>query len=59
MIAIRKFIYVLLLSVLQLKGKAANKLVTWETIQKEDFLTAQNKIQRSSDSERLKRMSAK
>ncbi|XP_061765362.1 transient receptor potential cation channel subfamily M member 4-like isoform X1 [Nerophis ophidion] len=45
--------------VLQLKGKAANKLMTWETIQKEDFLTAQSKIQKSSDSERLKRMSAK
>lgn len=47
------------LPVLQLKGKAANRLMTWETIQKEDFLTAQNKIQKSSDSERLKRMSAK
>ncbi|XP_053720557.1 transient receptor potential cation channel subfamily M member 4-like [Synchiropus splendidus] len=45
--------------VLQLKGKAANRLMTWETIQKEDFLTAQNKIQKSSDSERLKRMSVK
>ncbi|TKS89888.1 Transient receptor potential cation channel subfamily M member 5 [Collichthys lucidus] len=45
--------------VLELKGKAANRLMTWETIQKEDFLTAQNKIQKSSDSERLKRMSSK
>ncbi|XP_041830488.1 transient receptor potential cation channel subfamily M member 4-like [Melanotaenia boesemani] len=45
--------------VLQLKGKAANRLTTWETIQKEDFLTARNKIQKSSDSERLKRMSVK
>uniref|UniRef100_A0A3Q1BU80 TRPM SLOG domain-containing protein n=1 Tax=Amphiprion ocellaris TaxID=80972 RepID=A0A3Q1BU80_AMPOC len=45
--------------VLQLRGKAANRLMTWETIQKEDFLTAQNKIQKSSDSERLKRMSVK
>ncbi|KAK5881154.1 hypothetical protein CesoFtcFv8_021990 [Champsocephalus esox] len=45
--------------VLQLKGKAANRLMTWETIQKEDFLTAQNKIQKSSDSERLKQMSVK
>ncbi|XP_035520066.1 transient receptor potential cation channel subfamily M member 4-like [Morone saxatilis] len=44
---------------LQLTGKAANRLMTWETIQKEDFLTAQNKIQKSSDSERLKRMSVK
>lgn len=33
--------------------------MTWETIQKEDFLTTQNKIQKSSDSERLKRMSVK
>lgn len=47
------------LLVLQLKGKAANRLMTWETIQKEDFLTAQSKIQKSSDSERLKRMSVK
>ncbi|CAG5907319.1 transient receptor potential cation channel subfamily M member 4-like [Menidia menidia] len=45
--------------VLQLRGKAANRLTTWETIQKEDFMTAQNKIQKSSDSERLKRMSVK
>ncbi|KAM6898340.1 transient receptor potential cation channel subfamily M member 4-like isoform 1-T1 [Lycodopsis pacificus] len=45
--------------VLQLRGKAANRLMTWETIQKEDFLTAQNTIQKSSDSERLKRMSVK
>uniref|UniRef100_A0A669CBY7 Transient receptor potential cation channel subfamily M member 4 n=1 Tax=Oreochromis niloticus TaxID=8128 RepID=A0A669CBY7_ORENI len=45
--------------VLDLETKAANRLSTWETIQKEDFLTAQNKIQKSSDSERLKRMSAK
>lgn len=46
-------------SVLELRGKAANRLMTWETIQKEDFLTAQSKIQKSSDSERLKRMSVK
>uniref|UniRef100_A0A3B4G8G0 Ion transport domain-containing protein n=1 Tax=Pundamilia nyererei TaxID=303518 RepID=A0A3B4G8G0_9CICH len=39
--------------------KAANRLSMWETIQKEDFLTARIKIQKSSDSERLKRMSAK
>ncbi|KAM4524255.1 transient receptor potential cation channel subfamily M member 4-like isoform 2-T2 [Odontesthes bonariensis] len=45
--------------VLQLGGKVANRLTTWETIQKEDFLTAQNKVQKSSDSERLKRMSVK
>uniref|UniRef100_A0A3Q4H7V3 Transient receptor potential cation channel subfamily M member 4-like n=1 Tax=Neolamprologus brichardi TaxID=32507 RepID=A0A3Q4H7V3_NEOBR len=45
--------------VLDLEPKAANRLSTWETIQKEDFLTARIKIQKSSDSERLKRMSAK
>lgn len=45
--------------VLQLSQKDANRLMTWETIQKEDFLTAQNKIQKSSDSQRLKRMSVK
>ncbi|CAB1312057.1 unnamed protein product, partial [Coregonus sp. 'balchen'] len=41
------------------QGKAANRLMTWEAIQKENFLTAQSKIQRGSDSERLKRMSVK
>ncbi|XP_078136174.1 transient receptor potential cation channel subfamily M member 4-like [Sander vitreus] len=45
--------------VLQLRGKAANRLMTWENIQKEDFLSSQNKLQRSCDSERLKRMSVK
>ena len=40
-------------------GKEANRLITWETIQKENFLTEQSKIHRGSDSERLKRMSAK
>ncbi|XP_031595231.2 transient receptor potential cation channel subfamily M member 4-like [Oreochromis aureus] len=45
--------------VLDLETKAANRLSTWETIQKEDFLTARIKIQKSSDSERLKRMSTK
>ncbi|XP_056152863.1 transient receptor potential cation channel subfamily M member 4-like isoform X2 [Lampris incognitus] len=45
--------------VLELKGKGANRLMTWETIQKENFLTAQGKIQRGSDSERLKRLSVK
>uniref|UniRef100_A0A665UN26 Transient receptor potential cation channel subfamily M member 4-like n=1 Tax=Echeneis naucrates TaxID=173247 RepID=A0A665UN26_ECHNA len=43
----------------RLRGKQANRLMTWETIQKEDFLTAQAKIQKSSDSERLKRMSVR
>uniref|UniRef100_A0A669EY66 Transient receptor potential cation channel subfamily M member 4 n=1 Tax=Oreochromis niloticus TaxID=8128 RepID=A0A669EY66_ORENI len=45
--------------VLDLEPKSANRLSTWETIQKEDFLTARIKIQKSSDSERLKRMSTK
>lgn len=45
--------------VLELKGKPANRLMTWETVQKEDFLTTQNKRNKSSDSERLKRMSVK
>ncbi|KAG7274468.1 hypothetical protein CRUP_001433 [Coryphaenoides rupestris] len=43
----------------ELKGKAANRLMTWESIQKENFLSAQSKLQRGSDSERLKRMSVK
>ncbi|KAJ3608430.1 hypothetical protein NHX12_025477 [Muraenolepis orangiensis] len=43
----------------ELKGKAANRLMTWESIQKEDFLSAQSKLQRGSDTERLKRMSVK
>ncbi|CAL1599365.1 unnamed protein product [Knipowitschia caucasica] len=45
--------------VLELRGKAANRLMTWETIQKEEFLTAQSKIKKSSDSTRLKRMAVK
>ncbi|KAM6951169.1 transient receptor potential cation channel subfamily M member 5-like [Aplochiton taeniatus] len=45
--------------VLELRGRVANRLMTWESIQKEDFLTAQSKTQRASDSERLKRMSVK
>ncbi|XP_037135003.1 transient receptor potential cation channel subfamily M member 4-like [Syngnathus acus] len=45
--------------VLQLKGKTANRIMTWETIQKEEFLSTQSKIQKSSDSERLKRMATK
>uniref|UniRef100_A0A3P8XH04 Transient receptor potential cation channel subfamily M member 4-like n=1 Tax=Esox lucius TaxID=8010 RepID=A0A3P8XH04_ESOLU len=45
--------------VLEVDGKAANKLMTWEAIQKESFLIDQSKIQRGSDSERLKRMSVK
>ncbi|XP_050979815.1 transient receptor potential cation channel subfamily M member 4-like [Labeo rohita] len=44
---------------LQLKGRDANKLVKWETLQKENFLTLENKKRRGTDSERLKRMTAK
>uniref|UniRef100_A0A3B3CH69 Uncharacterized protein n=1 Tax=Oryzias melastigma TaxID=30732 RepID=A0A3B3CH69_ORYME len=40
-------------------SKAANKLTTWETIQKEDFLTAKGKTQKHSDSERFRQISAK
>uniref|UniRef100_A0A8C4ZHW1 Transient receptor potential cation channel, subfamily M, member 4a n=1 Tax=Gadus morhua TaxID=8049 RepID=A0A8C4ZHW1_GADMO len=43
----------------ELKGKAANRLMTWESIQKENFLSAQSKVQRGTDSERIKRMSVK
>ncbi|KAJ8399960.1 hypothetical protein AAFF_G00406900 [Aldrovandia affinis] len=45
--------------VLELTGKRANRLMTWEAIQKENLLTDQNKRQRGSDTERLKRTSAK
>ncbi|XP_036388183.1 transient receptor potential cation channel subfamily M member 4-like [Megalops cyprinoides] len=45
--------------VLEVTGKRANKLMTWEAIQKENLLTAQNKWLRGSDTERLKRTSAK
>uniref|UniRef100_A0A3Q0SCD5 Uncharacterized protein n=1 Tax=Amphilophus citrinellus TaxID=61819 RepID=A0A3Q0SCD5_AMPCI len=45
--------------VLELDAKTANQLTTWETVQKEDFLATRNKMQKNSDSERLKRMSAK
>ncbi|XP_048868863.1 transient receptor potential cation channel subfamily M member 4-like isoform X3 [Brienomyrus brachyistius] len=44
---------------LELDDKKFNKLVTWESIQKEGFLVAQNKKERESDSERLKRTSFK
>uniref|UniRef100_A0A671R9J1 Transient receptor potential cation channel subfamily M member 4-like n=1 Tax=Sinocyclocheilus anshuiensis TaxID=1608454 RepID=A0A671R9J1_9TELE len=44
---------------LQLKGRDANKLVKWETFQKENFLALESKKQRGTDSERLKRMTAK
>ncbi|XP_061086714.1 transient receptor potential cation channel subfamily M member 4-like [Conger conger] len=45
--------------VLELTGKRANRLMTWEGIQKENLLTDQNKRQRGSDTERLKRTSSK
>ncbi|KAJ8251091.1 hypothetical protein GJAV_G00217150 [Gymnothorax javanicus] len=45
--------------VLELKGRKASRLMTWESIQKENHLSAQNKIQRESDSARLKCTSVK
>ncbi|KAJ8347330.1 hypothetical protein SKAU_G00287310 [Synaphobranchus kaupii] len=45
--------------VLELKGRKASRLMTWESIQKENLLSAQNKRQRDSDTERLKRTSVK
>ncbi|XP_066520760.1 transient receptor potential cation channel subfamily M member 4-like [Hoplias malabaricus] len=44
---------------MDLKEKANNRLMTWESIQKEDFLSAEAKKQRGSEAERLKRMSVK
>ncbi|XP_061568851.1 transient receptor potential cation channel subfamily M member 4a [Cololabis saira] len=44
---------------LELRGRKASRLNTWEAIQKENLLSAQNKRQRESDSERLKRTSVK
>uniref|UniRef100_A0A8C1F4D7 Histidine rich calcium binding protein n=1 Tax=Cyprinus carpio carpio TaxID=630221 RepID=A0A8C1F4D7_CYPCA len=44
---------------LRLKGRDANKLVKWETFQKENFLALESKKRRGNDSERLKRMTAK
>ncbi|KAL0993681.1 hypothetical protein UPYG_G00111550 [Umbra pygmaea] len=45
--------------VLEVGGREANRLNTWEAIQKENILTAQNKREREKDSERLKRTSIK
>ncbi|XP_064178104.1 transient receptor potential cation channel subfamily M member 4-like isoform X2 [Anguilla rostrata] len=45
--------------VMELTDKRANRLMTWEAIQKENLLTELNKRQRGSDTERLKRTSAK
>ncbi|KAK3560120.1 hypothetical protein QTP86_033872 [Hemibagrus guttatus] len=44
---------------LYLKEKANNRLMTWENIQKESFLSAEGKKLKGSDTERLKRMSGK
>ncbi|XP_076843959.1 transient receptor potential cation channel subfamily M member 4-like [Brachyhypopomus gauderio] len=44
---------------IELKEKINNRLLTWESIQKENFLSAEAKKQRGSDGERLKRMSIK
>ncbi|XP_027137389.1 transient receptor potential cation channel subfamily M member 4a isoform X2 [Larimichthys crocea] len=45
--------------VLELRGRKASRLNTWEAIQKENLLSAQNKRQRDSDTARLKCTSAK
>ncbi|XP_009304689.1 transient receptor potential cation channel subfamily M member 4 isoform X1 [Danio rerio] len=44
---------------LKISGREANKLVKWENLQKENYLALENRKQRGSDSERLKRMAAK
>uniref|UniRef100_A0A8K9XUJ1 Transient receptor potential cation channel, subfamily M, member 4a n=1 Tax=Oncorhynchus mykiss TaxID=8022 RepID=A0A8K9XUJ1_ONCMY len=43
--------------VLEIHGREASRLNTWEAIQKENILFAQNKREREKDSERLKRTS--
>ncbi|CAL8317177.1 unnamed protein product [Arctogadus glacialis] len=45
--------------VLELRGRAAGRLNTWEGLQKENLLSAQNKRLRDSDTARLKRTSVK
>uniref|UniRef100_A0A8C5CQX4 Transient receptor potential cation channel, subfamily M, member 4a n=1 Tax=Gadus morhua TaxID=8049 RepID=A0A8C5CQX4_GADMO len=45
--------------VLELRGRAASRLNTWEGLQKENLLSAQNKRLRDSDTARLKRTSVK
>ncbi|KAM4535007.1 transient receptor potential cation channel subfamily M member 4-like [Fundulus diaphanus] len=45
--------------VLELKGRKASCLSTWEAVQKEDLLSAQNKKLRESDTVRLQRTSVK
>ncbi|KAM4531646.1 transient receptor potential cation channel subfamily M member 4a [Odontesthes bonariensis] len=44
---------------LELRGRKASQLNTWEAIQKENVLSAQNKRMRESDTARLKRTSIK
>uniref|UniRef100_A0A4W6DZK7 Transient receptor potential cation channel, subfamily M, member 4a n=1 Tax=Lates calcarifer TaxID=8187 RepID=A0A4W6DZK7_LATCA len=43
----------------ELRGRKASRLNTWEAIQKENHLSAQNKRQRETDTARLKRTSLK
>ncbi|KAG7505818.1 transient receptor potential cation channel subfamily M member 4-like [Solea senegalensis] len=45
--------------VLELRGRKASRLNTWEAIQKENYLSAQSKRQRETDTARLKRTSLK
>ncbi|MED6283144.1 hypothetical protein CHARACLAT_005780, partial [Characodon lateralis] len=45
--------------VLELTGITASHLNAWEAVQKEDFLSAQNKQQKESDTARLQRTSVK
>uniref|UniRef100_A0A3Q3E8Y3 Transient receptor potential cation channel, subfamily M, member 4a n=1 Tax=Labrus bergylta TaxID=56723 RepID=A0A3Q3E8Y3_9LABR len=45
--------------VLELRGRKASRLNTWEVIQKENLLSAQNKRVRESDTARLKNTSTK
>ncbi|KAM4634777.1 transient receptor potential cation channel subfamily M member 4a [Polymixia lowei] len=45
--------------VLELRGRKASRLNTWEAIQKENLLSAHNKRHRESDTARLKRTSVK
>uniref|UniRef100_UPI0037E908E4 transient receptor potential cation channel subfamily M member 4a n=1 Tax=Semicossyphus pulcher TaxID=241346 RepID=UPI0037E908E4 len=45
--------------VLELRGRKASRLNTWEAIQKENLLSAQNKRQRESDTARLRCTSVK
>uniref|UniRef100_A0AAY4C348 Transient receptor potential cation channel, subfamily M, member 4a n=1 Tax=Denticeps clupeoides TaxID=299321 RepID=A0AAY4C348_9TELE len=44
-------------SAAELEGKLARRLMTWEHVQKENFISHESKKQRAQDSERIKRMS--